>query len=256
MRVGRVGITVHRVAANTTPPPPPREPPWMAGLRAARANVLPALMVQGVMLALLLAYYFYPPTTLWLDRLAMLKQHWGYGYSAVAAIIAGALIPEILRIAVFQHGRFHARNLRNLIFTVPFWGMMGLIVDLLYRSQAVWFGDSATIPVVAKKVLVDQFVYNPLFAAPVTVWLYDWKHRGYRFAGLGGLFKAGYYRDAVLPVLFAGWGVWIPVVSILYSMPSRLQVPMFALALSLWVVLYTWMSEHRAGTQPAAPPHA
>jgi len=30
---------------------------------------------------------------------------------------------------------------------------------------------------------------------------------------------------------------------ILYSLPSMVQIPLFGLALSLWVMLYTWMSE-------------
>ena len=45
--------------------------------------------------------------------------------------------------------------------------------------------------------------------------------------------------------LFATWGVWIPVVTILYSLPALLQIPLFGLALSMWVMLYTWMSEQR-----------
>ncbi len=215
-------------------------------MRAARANLVPGLLVQGIMLALLLAYYFYPPTTRWLDRLAALKEDWGYGYSALAAAIAGALLPEILRILVFQRGRPAAANVRNLVFTLPFWAGMGMVVDLLYRSQAVWFGSEPTFSVVAKKVLVDQFVYNPLFAQPVTVWLYDWKHRGYSLHGTREFFTARYYREAIVPVLFAGWAVWFPVVAILYSLPVLLQIPMFALALTLWVILYTWMSEQRA----------
>ena len=93
--------------------------------------------------------------------------------------------------------------------------------------------------------LVISFVYNTVFAAPVTAWLYDWKNRGYPTHGLGGFFTVAYYRDTVVPTLFATWGVWIPVVCILYSLPSLLQVPLFALALSLWVMLYTWMSERR-----------
>ena len=98
---------------------------------------------------------------------------------------------------------------------------------------------------VAKKVVVDQFLYNPLFACPVTTWLYDWKSRGFRRRGTGVFFTAGYYRYFIVPTLFATWGVWIPVVSILYSLPSLLQIPLFGLALSLWVTLYTWMSEQR-----------
>jgi hypothetical protein len=229
------------------PSVPPRDAPWLAGLRAARANLIPGLIVQGVMLGLLLAYWHYPPTTLLLNRLAMVKESWGFGYSAVSAIIAGALIPELLRVVVFQKGRVRRNNASNLAFTVPFWCGMGVVVDGFYQLQAVWFGAEAVFPVVVKKVLVDQFVYNPMFAAPVTAMLYDWKNRGYGFHSFGGYFTTRYYREVVVPTLFATWGVWIPVVSILYSLPSLLQIPLFGLALSMWVMLYTWMSERRAG---------
>ena len=197
------------------------------------------------MLAMLLAYYFYPPTRNWLDALAEIKARWSYGYSAVNAIVAGALIPELLRIGVFQKGRIRHSNFSNLLFTVPFWCFMGVAVDLFYRCQAGWFGDAVTIPVVVKKVLVDQLLYTPLFASPVTAWLYDWKNLGYRFHGTAELFTTGYYRDIVFPRVVAAWCVWIPVVTILYSLPSLLQIPLFGLALSLWVILYTWMSEQR-----------
>ena len=223
-----------------------RDRPWTAGLRAARANVVPGLIVQALMLSIVMAYYFYPPTRGWLDGLAAVKARWGYGYSALNAIVAGAVIPELLRIFLFQRGEFRRSNLSNLLFTAPFWCVMGLVVDYFYQHQAGWFGGRATFVVVAKKVLVDQFLYNPLFACPVTTWLYDWKSRGFSFQGTGVFFTGGYYRDFVVPTLFATWGVWIPVVSILYSLPSMPQIPLFGFALSLWVMLYTWMSEQRA----------
>jgi hypothetical protein len=224
----------------------PRELPWLAGLRAARANLVPGLMVQVLMLGLLLAYYFYPPTRDLLNELAGLKARWSYGYSAAVSVVAGALIPEFLRIVVFQKGTPRRGNYANLVFTVPFWCAMGVTVDFFYRCQAGWFGAEASFAVVAKKVLVDQFLYNPLFAAPVTAWLYDWKNQGYPTRGLGGFFTVKYYWETTVPVLFATWGVWIPIVTILYSLPSLLQIPLFALALSLWVILYTWMSEQRS----------
>lgn len=222
-----------------------RAPPWAAGLRAARANLVPGLLVQGMMLALLLAYYFYKPTHDWLDRLALLKARWGYGYSAVASIIAGAVVPELMRILVFQKARIRPSNFTNLLFAAPFWCFMGVVVDGFYRQQAVWFGAEASFETVCKKVLVDQFLYNPLFAAPVTAWLYDWKNSGFQMAGTARYFTFTYYQETVIATLFATWGVWIPIVAILYSLPSLLQIPLFALALSLWVILYTWMSEHR-----------
>ena len=226
---------------------PKREAPWMAGIRAARANFIPALIVQGVMLALVLGYYFYPPTTRWLGHLGELKETWGYGYSALASVIAGAFIPEIMRILVFQKRRILRTNFANLLFTIPFWGCTGMGVDLFYRNQTQWFGTEITFSVVATKVLVDQFIFNPLWAAPSGAWCYDWKNSGYSFKNLGRFLTRKYYRDVIVPILFATWGVWIPIVTILYSLPSLLQIPLFALALAMWVILYTWISEARAG---------
>lgn len=232
-------------AETTTTYPPPREAPWAAGLRAARANIVPALILQGVMFGLLLAYWFYPPTTGLLNQLADLKARWGYGYAAVSAAIAGAVIPEILRVTLFQRGIVRRTNWNNLLFAIAFWGLMGTTVDAFYRLQAFWFGAEAAFPVVLKKVLVDQLIYTPFFASPVTAILYDWKNRGYGLHDLGGFFTPAYFRHAVLPTIVANWGVWVPVVSIVYSLPSLLQVPLFGLALSMWVILYTWMSERR-----------
>lgn len=222
-----------------------REAPWIAGLRAARANLLPGLILQALMLTLLLGYYFHPATTAWLDRLADLKLRWGFGYSALSAVIAGSLIPEIMRVMVFQKGRARRENFANLLFTIPFWCGMGMLVDAFYRTQALVFGSEPTFLVVTVKVLCDQFIYTTFIATPLTCWLYDWKLAGYRLDPARHWFTMSYVRDVMLPVLFANWGVWIPVVAILYSLPGTLQVPLFGLALSLWVMLLTWISELR-----------
>ena len=126
-----------------------REAPWIAGLRAARANLLPALILQALMLALLLGYYLHPPLTEFMARLADLKLRWGFGYSALSAAIAGGIVPEIMRVAVFQKGRPHRTNAANLLFTIPFWCGMGMLVDAFYRTQALVFGAEASPGVVA-----------------------------------------------------------------------------------------------------------
>lgn len=222
-----------------------REPPWRAGLRAARANLVPGLIVQGAMVALMLAYFLHPATRALLEGMAETKRRWGYGYSALAGVIAGAVVPELMRWLVFQRGRLRRRNFTELGFATPFWCGMGLVVDAFYRLQARWFGDEPVPSVVVPQVIVDQFVYNPLFAAPVTVWLYAWKNAGYRWRR--GWFTPKYYVDRVVPALFATWGVWIPVVIVLYLLPEPVQIPLFALALSLWVMLYSWMAAEEPG---------
>jgi hypothetical protein len=222
-----------------------RQAPWRAGVRAAKANVLPALAIQFVMLAMLLAYLYHPPAAGVFNQLAELKQRTGYFYTSVSAMIAGAIIPELLRIFFFQKGRFQRRNLSNLAFTLPFWGSICITVDLFYQLQARMFGSGVDFQTVAIKVLVDQLGYTAFFATPMTCILYDWRHQGYRARTLLRVFRPDYYRDAVLPTLITNWAVWVPLISIIYCLPLSLQVPFFSLALSLWVLLYTWMSESR-----------
>jgi len=233
------------VAENLNSEKSRRDPPWLAGVRAARANALPALCVQSMMVLLLIAYYQHPPTHAFLNQLADLKQRLGYIYTSASAIVAAAIIPELLRIVFFQKGRIHRKNGTNLFFTIPFWGVMSITVDLFYQLQAWLFGTSTDFATVAMKVTLDQLGYTALFATPVTCILYDWKHNQYRLRGLGHVISLKYYREAVFPVLLTNWAVWIPMITVIYSLPLTLQVPIFGLALSMWVLLYTWMSESR-----------
>jgi hypothetical protein len=230
--------------------------PLALGWEAARANALPALIIQIVMLALLIAYYTSPNAASALSRLAEFKRAHGLTFVVLASITAGALIPEIFLIVFFQGGRPNLRNLRNLLFTIPVWGFDGSLVDLLYRSEAIWFGDVVTLPVVCAKICVDQFGYNPFFAAPFGVLTYEWKNTGISLRPVRELFTWAHYRDKIVPTLLATWAVWVPLMAIIYSLPLALQFPLFGLALSFWVLLLTYMTNRFAAKIEADAPLA
>jgi hypothetical protein len=230
--------------------------PLMIGWEAAKANAVPALIIQAIMLALLIAFYVSPAAATALEKLAQFKREHGLTFVIVASITAGALIPELFLILFFQGGRPHRGNLRNLLFTIPVWGFDGSLVDLLYRSEAAWFGDVVTMPVVFAKICVDQFGYNPFFAAPFGVLTYEWKNRGLSMRPVRDLFTWKHYRDKIIPTLVATWAVWIPLMAIIYSLPLALQFPLFGLALSFWVLLLTYMTNRFAGKIEADAPLA
>ena len=199
------------------------------------------------MLLLVAAYYLSPGVASALTAVAEYKRAYGIAFVVVTAVLAGAVLPELFLVGFFQRGRFRRQNLRNLLFTVPKWSFDGIVVDLLYRGLAALLGDQATVGIVAAKIFIDQFAYNVFFAAPYGVIAYEWKNSGYSAAVLRRCFSLGYYREKIVPTLFATWGVWIPLVAMIYSLPLALQFPLFSLALTFWVLLLTYMTNRFAG---------
>jgi hypothetical protein len=170
-------------------------------------------------------------------------------------VLAGAIVPELFVIFFFQRRRFRRENLRNLAFTVPTWGIDGILVDLMYRLNAAWFGDVTTVWVVTAKILVDQLGYNPFFAAPAEVLVYEWKNEGFSWKSLHRALTWKHYRNKIVPTLLATWAVWGPLMAIIYSLPFALQFPLFSIALTFWVLLLTYMTNRFAGKIEAdAPP--
>lgn len=194
------------------------------------------------MLAILVGYYGNAPFAAFLNGVARYKHDHGLLFVVLTAAIAGAIIPESFVVLFFQRGKIHAQNLRNLAFALPTWAVDGILVDLMYRLNSFWFGDIVTIGAVLAKMGVDQFGYNPFFAAPAEVLVYEWKNQGFSWASVGRSLTWSHYRDKIVPTLFATWAVWFPTMAIIYSLPYALQFPLFALALSFWVLLLTYMT--------------
>ena len=208
---------------------PKSRTPLMIGWDAARANAKPALIIQAIMLGLAIAFYTNASVGDGLHNLAEFKRAHGLTFVILASVFAGAILPEIFLVLFFQRGQPQRANLRNLAFTIPVWGFDGSLVDLLYRAEAHWLGDLATVPVVLGKILVDQFGYNVFFAAPFGVLTYEWKNNGISLLPVRDLFTWQHYRDKIIPTLVATWAVWIPLMAIIYSLPLALQFPLFGL---------------------------
>src|SRR5438105_2752872 len=58
--------------------------PWLIGWEAAKANAAPAFVLQSMMLAILLAYYFHPPSAALLNALADFNQRHGLALVLIA----------------------------------------------------------------------------------------------------------------------------------------------------------------------------
>lgn len=206
---------------------------------AIRANFLPGLVLQGLMAAFLFAYLTHDGTRRFLAVVAGVKQESGLAFAFISYVVAAAVLPEFLRVVLFQSGRPTRRNLFNFLGAAPAWGIMGIVVDVFYRCQTAWFGDGDSLTSVAPKVIVDQFVFSPFFSNPVMVGYFALCAGGFRREAWRQVLRGGFYMEKVFPVLVAGWMIWIPGVSLVYSMPQLLQIPVAVIIQCFWVLVFT-----------------
>lgn len=210
--------------------------PWRAGFRSARANLLPGLVLQMVALVLVLAYYRHEPTRLALNRLATWKTDVGVTFAIFSTGLFGGLLP-VLYLRLLRGDREHYSFAQGATITA-FWAYKGLEVDMFYRVLARWVGAGHEVGTILIKMVLDQFVYCPLFAVPVTVLVYEWVSLHFDRAAMAADIRAGgwFYRR-VLPLLISNLWVWLPTVAIIYSLPTPLQLPLQNLVLLFFTLL-------------------
>ena len=210
---------------------------------AAKANFLPGLLLQCLMLVFFSLYIAHEGTRRFLGDVAHVKQEAGYVFSFISYAVAGGVMPELLRIVFFQSGKATRRNLWLMLTAAPFWGALGMIIDLLYRLQSLWFGNGHDWLTLLCKIFVDQFLFSPFLGIPLAVGWFLLRDEGFRPSAFGKIFCADFVFEKVFPVAVAGWCVWIPGVLLVYSMPPLLQIPVAVFIEVFWVLLFTTMED-------------
>lgn len=213
-------------------------------LRSLRLNLLPGLLLQGVMIALAAAYCWVPGVHQALMHLGLMKERWGLLFSFLGTSVASSVLPELLRPLLPASARSAQEPPlgSRLLFALPFWGLIGVQVDLFYRLQFLMFGPSDRLSVIVAKVLVDAFLYCPLLAMPEAVCVFLWRDHQFTHRGFRGWTPLRFYALRIFPVLMTNWMVWIPVVSVIYSLPAALGIPLFIIAQAFWVMVFTTLS--------------
>ncbi len=215
--------------------------------QGAWANLLPGLLLQSLMIVFLALYVMHEGTREVLGRVANLKQEVGFAFAFFSYVLSAALLPEILRIGFFQEGKANRRNLWSFLTAAPFWGLMGILVDLFYRLQIGWFGSESDWQTILCKMVVDQFIFSPFISNTLSAGYFAWRDAGFRRSSAREIFRRGFFLDRVFPVQVAAWCIWIPGVCLVYFMPSELQIPVASLLQAFWVLVFLFINRpHKA----------
>jgi hypothetical protein len=219
-------------------------------LRGLRRNLVPGLLLQFLALALVVTYFGSDKARAWFDTIGALKYRLGYLFSALSTLVFGGIIPFFVLLAT---GRADRTILgRTLVFYILFWTWKGIEVDGFYRLQAIAFGNSTKVAVIAKKIVVDQLLYNPLWAGPTQVWFFLWKECRFSRRAMRPCFAEQSLWRRVVIVVVSSWIVWVPTVAIIYALPSSLQVPLFNIIICFWSLLLSSLSKREDSGRPSA----
>jgi len=216
--------------------------PLAAGAAALRRFWRPFLLIQTGAALLALAYRVSVPFRAACALAAAWKTAGGLPVAAATSALAGGLLPELAKL-VADRGRSALRGRGGeVLFNTAFFAFNGVVIDLLYRGEALLFGNDAQVRTVMEKVAFDQFVFSPLWLI-VIVLLFLWRQRGYSLGATLPEIGRGFYQSRVVPLLIPNWLFWIPMVSIIYALPVALQFLLFVPALGAWSLIMVFIAD-------------
>ncbi|MGE9291541.1 MAG: hypothetical protein ACQKBT_11155 [Puniceicoccales bacterium] len=247
-------ITAEAGAYGTPPLNAPEDSPFWseiiafscrAGVRAIQTSLPPAILVWSIMGALALLYFTVPASQSFFSALTALKIRMGILFPFLGMGLSVGILAELLKVIVSRNKRWTAANTVNALFNIGMFGVLGVFTDYFYALQSSLFGSGNSFRVLASKVIVDQFIWTVFFANPFQTILYLWKNNDYSLSKVVSQMTPlkTFWGMSILPVLITNWAFWIPMVSIIYSFPTPLQLPLAILAVTIWVILLTILTE-------------
>ena len=209
--------------------------PWQIGVRAARANLIPGLVLQAVAAGFVAAYYFSPAFHAGLQTLVDWQTRYGIVFTILTRVMFNGIVPAAF--CALVPGLRVRRRWAALLFGMAWWGFMGANTHLFYALQARLWGADASLATVLLKTATDMLVYSPFYASPIVAVAHLWQDQNYSFSATRLQLGPGWYRRVVLPNQVPGWTFWAPCLLVLYALPTALQMPMSALLGCFWALM-------------------
>ncbi len=226
------------------------------GWAAALENLPAILGLQALMASIVAIYHYWPAGKAFLGAYAAWQSAGGDLGNGLAAALAGGVLSEVSLVYFQDRGRWTWAHVESLCFKFALFFVAGCVVYKFYQLQGYWWGQGASLRVLVPKVIVDQFGYTVLYAAPYYAVMTRWYALRYSVTRLVGELKPRFIMERVLPVLVMNWMFWIPAITLVYAMPWALQPPLYIFATAIWGLLVAAIGRQGARRSAAtdAPP--
>ncbi|WP_339724491.1 hypothetical protein [uncultured Paraglaciecola sp.] len=200
---------------------------------AIGANLVPGLCLQLFAVTIGLSYFYWPASQHTFQFFADLKAQYGAWYAVISTALFGGLLPFLY---LFISGKIRFLPFYQLLFYVLVWAVLGGIINGFYAFQVVLFGDGNDWLTIVKKTAFDQFVFSAFLTGPLIALVFLWKDQQFNWQKTKIHF-ADLIKVQIPTTVVTTWIIWIPAVSVIYMMPSNLQIPLFNLVLCFFVLI-------------------
>jgi len=207
------------------------------GIKVVKKLWLPFVLIQFVGLVVVILYFSWPMFQGWCDAVGRVKASTGVFFAMLVLPIAGGVVPELFKHVTGVDRVWDRKRLNHLLMAMFAFCLSGLFVDTFYMFLARAFGDSSTFGVVAAKVAIDQAIYSPLVGVTWLAFCFTFERVGYSITRLRAVLKDSWYRREVAPMLVVCWAYWLPMTSLMYSLPTSLTFVFGAIASSASAIL-------------------
>jgi hypothetical protein len=200
---------------------------------AIGANLLPGLCLQLFALTIGLSYFYWPASQQTFQFFADLKAEYGALYAVISTSIFGGLLPFLY---LFLSGKIRFLPIAQLLFYIIIWAALGGLINGFYGFQIVLFGEGTDWLTIMKKTSFDQFVFTVFVTSPFIALAFLWKDQQFNWQQTKMHFD-DLIKVQIPTTIVTTWIIWIPAVSLIYMMPSNLQIPLFNLVLCFFVLI-------------------
>jgi hypothetical protein len=200
-------------------------------------------VLLAAMSALVAIYYCWPPGASVLSQYAAWQHAGGILRAGLVAGFAGGILSELSVVYICDGGRWNRTHVENMIFRFVVFSIGGMIVYEFYEWQAFWFGDGLAWRVILPKILVDQFIFSVFWSTSYQTLTFRWQALRYSGSRLWNELDENFVFERMLPVLVTNWMFWIPGVTLVYSMPLILQMPLNIFATAIWSLLLAGLAK-------------
>jgi hypothetical protein len=207
---------------------------FLPGVQAIRNNWKPIVFIQFCFLVFVVLYYRLPSLSGLPQSVDALRGRWGYVFTIGSIWIASVCVPELAKLVTRQVSTL---KLRDILFLMFYYAIVGIALDIFYRSLGSIFGQGTDWLTVLKKMLADQLVFSCLISMPLAALTFMFKESNYQFGRFKEMFAEGEFMKRYLSLLATCWMYFGPLTVAIYSVPQALSYPISMAAQAAWGII-------------------